>query len=860
MTLLDRFRTQSPQHHPDPAVRLAYVAEIPLSDRPAIAAMAREDQDPKVRKAAVEKLLDPGALGSLAQSDPDGAVRAAAVAMLRDIALEAFEGVTETESLDAVEVLTDQKLVTQIARSAARDVVALRALSMLGEAHAIASVAKHAVSEAARLGAFETLRGRGDRAEIVSVAMNSEYRDTALAAVDWITEPADLEQVAARGRNKSAAKRARTRTHEAAAQADAAARAEALAARQQAAAKIAEAMPVETIVTQQDVPVADAPDTDGLIEMEARADDHPADSSSVDTPPAAAIEAAPSPEASNESQESVPPDVIATESQAAPADTADAKARERREAIGRLRHLAGRVEPLLTRDDVSLKAADRALRDLQAAMADLPAPGADLDEILPRLREAQAALTPRVQELREATEWRQWANVGIQEQLCVQMEALATAEDPEGIAHKVRELQQQWRTAADVPRAQADVLWRRFKAAHDIVWPRCEAHFAAEAEARSGNLERKIELCEKVEALSDSTNWIVTADAIKALQAEWKTIGPVSRGREKAIWDRFRSACDKFFTRRHNDLADRKKAWAENFAKKEALCVRAEALAESTEWEAAAAEVRHLQTEWKAIGPVKKSRSDAIWQRFRTACDRFFTRYASRHDTARAERIAAREAICADVEALLPADETAGPPADLVASLRAIRQRYSQEISSRGVDPDRARQLDERFDRATAALVSRWPAAFAGTEFDPETNRKRMEALVVKVEDLLRSLTGPPASGSDPDMSPTVRLAAMLKEALAANTIGGKLDDESRWRSAAEEVRQAKSSWSRLGHVPDEQRRDLANRFNQACARILAGAPSSEPAQPRRDHRGSRDHRERRDTRDRRDRPATGRG
>ncbi|MGE4055518.1 MAG: DUF349 domain-containing protein, partial [Vicinamibacterales bacterium] len=738
----------------------------------------------------------------------------------------------------------------------------LRALSMIGEAHAIGSVAKHAVSEAARLGAFDTLRERGDRVEIVSVAMHSDHRDTALAAVEWITEPADLEQVATRGRNKSAAKRARTRTHEAAAQADAAARAEADAARQQAAAKLAEATPVETIVTQQDAPVADAPVTDGPIEMEARVDDQPADSSPAESPstsePAAASTEVSDEISSSEPQELVAADVPASESQGAPAEAADLKARERREAIGRLRHLAGRIEPLLTRDDVSLKAADRALRDLRTAMTELPAPGPDLDEVLPRLKEAQAALTPRVQELREATEWRQWANVGIQEQLCVQMEALATAEDPEGIARKVRELQQQWRTAADVPRAQADVLWRRFKAAHDIVWPRCEAHFAAEAEARSGNLARKIELCEKVEALSDSTNWIATADAIKALQAEWKTIGPVSRGREKAIWDRFRSACDKFFTRRHSDLADRKKAWAENLARKEALCVRAEALAESTDWEAAAAEVRRLQTDWKSIGPVKKSRSDAIWQRFRSACDRFFTRYASRHDTARAERIAAREAICADVEALLPADEVTEPPADLVTSLRAVRQRYSQEISSRGVDPDRARQLDERFDRATAALVSRWPGAFAGTEFDPETNRKRMEALVVKIEDLLRSLTGPPSSGADPGMSPTVRLAAMLKEALAANTIGGKADDESRWRSAAEEVRQARASWSRLGHVPDEQRRELTNRFNEACSKILAGAPS-EPAQGRRDHRDSRDSRARRDTRDRRDRPSTAR-
>src|SRR6185295_6721735 len=157
---------------------------------------------------------------------------------------------------------------------------------------------------------------------------------------------------------------------------------------------------------------------------------------------------------------------------------------------------------------------------------------------------------------------------------------------------------------------------------------------------------------ERAEVLSGSTNWIQTADEIKKLQAEWKTIGPVSRGQEKAIWERFRAACDKFFTRRHADLAERKTMWAENLAKKEALCVQVEALRDSTDWDSAAAEIKKLQAEWKTIGPVKKTRSEAMWQRFRGACAEFFARSAQRHDIARGERLAAREAIVAELEGL----------------------------------------------------------------------------------------------------------------------------------------------------------------------------------------------------------------
>jgi hypothetical protein len=405
------------------------------------------------------------------------------------------------------------------------------------------------------------------------------------------------------------------------------------------------------------------------------------------------------------------------------------------------------------------------------------------------------------------------------------MEALKAIEDPEEIAKHVRDLQEQWRQAADVPRAQGEALWRRFKAAHDAAWARCEAHFAAQAEARAANLAMKVALCERAESLADSTRWIQTADEIKKLQAEWKTIGQVSRGQEKAIWERFRAACDRFFTRRHADLAERKTMWAENLTKKEALCAKVEALAESSDWEATAAEIKRLQNEWKAIGPVKKSRSEAMWQRFRGACDHFFARYAQRHDIAKAERVAAREAICAELEALGAESAVEEPPADLMAQVRTLRSRWQQELAARGVDRDRAVALDERFASAFARVLTRWPSVFGGTDLDPDANRRKMEALVRRMEELATSLTpGAVGAAADATLSPTTRLAAMLKDALAANTIGGKVDDESRFRAANDEVRQAQAALSRVGPVPEAVRRPLADRFQRAIRRIADAA------------------------------------
>ena len=97
-----------------------------------------------------------------------------------------------------------------------------------------------------------------------------------------------------------------------------------------------------------------------------------------------------------------------------------------------------------------------------------------------------------------------------------------------------------------------------------------------------------------------------------------------------------------------------------------------------------------------------------------------------------------------------------------------------------------------------------------------------MEAIVVRVEALAASLEGKSSASADQELSPTNRLAAMLKEALAANTIGGKVDEDSRLRSAVDDVRLAQSAWTRIGQVPDEVRRPLASRFERACARVLS--------------------------------------
>jgi hypothetical protein len=497
------------------------------------------------------------------------------------------------------------------------------------------------------------------------------------------------------------------------------------------------------------------------------------------------------------------------------------RAKQEQDNLRRLHQICRQVEILAAAEEITLKAADRALNDIRTALeARAPLPSKqDRQEVQARLEAARTTLSPRLQALREADDWQRWANLQVQETLCQEMEALKTLDDLETASRRMREIQARWRTVALVPRVQGEVMWRRFKAAQDEVFGRSAAYLAAQEETLVANLAKKLALCEQAESLALSSDWARTATALQALQAEWKSVGPVLRGRERATWERFRSACDRFFTRRHDDLKQRKELWAANLARKEALCVAAESLADSTDWDPAAAEMRKLQAEWKTIGPVRKSKSEAIWQRFRAACDRFFERYKHRDHVALEALMAPREAVIGELEALLPPATTppGAEPDGLAGVVQDARARWQKAPQ---LPLHLQEELAAKYHGALGRLVAAWPTAFAGTDLDPEVTRRRMEKLLAAVEAL-----GPSASQPAVEMSPTERLAQQLRERLASNTItggrGAVQDDEARWHAAEREVRSAQAQWSRLGPVPVAVAGPLNERFHSACRRFF---------------------------------------
>jgi len=504
----------------------------------------------------------------------------------------------------------------------------------------------------------------------------------------------------------------------------------------------------------------------------------------------------------------------------------EARSRQQHDNLQRLQAICDQLEKAAAGEHLTLRDAERALREARSAL-DAPGPlpsRQDQQAIVARLKGVQSSLFPKVQDLREADEWERWANAGVQDTLVKKLEALREEADVAVVARQLRQVQDDWHKVRAVPREKGRELWQRYKTVEAEIRGRCESFFQQVAVERTDNLRQKEALCEQVEALAESTDWIRTAETIKGMQAQWKTIGPVTPGHEKAIWERFRAACDRFFTRRKHDLGERKAVWTVNLQAKEAICAQIEALADTTDWDAAMAEVKRIQMDWRAVGPVKRNRADALLLRFRSACERFFERYSHRNDYEAAEQTAAREQICADLETLASGGGEPEEPEALGKRVMALKRQWDQGL---GAARAQGEALQERFAKALAAVVGAHAGAFAGTELDPEATRRRMEQLCQAVE----SVAG--AEKSAEQMSPAAILATQWREALAANTIGGRADDEARWRNAAEEVRKAQAAWHRLTPLPEAMGTALEDRFQRACSRFFRQRDARRPPTPR---------------------------
>ncbi len=253
------------------------------------------------------------------------------------------------------------------------------------------------------------------------------------------------------------------------------------------------------------------------------------------------------------------------------------------------------------------------------------------EELWSRFKAASTVINKRHQQHFENLKAKEQENLEAKTAICEQIEgidyaALKTFKDWDEKNNEVLALQQKWRTIGFTPKKNNTKIFERFRAACDVFFTKKTEFYKAIKAEMEKNLEKKRALCEKAEALKDSTDWKGTTEKLIALQKEWKTIGQVTRRHSDSIWKRFITACDYFFDNKNKNVSSQKSEEQANLEAKKALIEKVKTMDESLETEEAISTLKEWIAEWNEIGHVPFKEKDKVYKAFHEAVDAQFDR------------------------------------------------------------------------------------------------------------------------------------------------------------------------------------------------------------------------------------------
>lgn len=252
------------------------------------------------------------------------------------------------------------------------------------------------------------------------------------------------------------------------------------------------------------------------------------------------------------------------------------------------------------------------------------------EDLWSRFKAASTIINKRHQEHFEGLKAKEQENLEAKTAICEQIEnidfqALKSFKDWEEKNKEVIALQDKWKTIGFAPKKSNVKIFERFRAACDVYFNRKSEFYKNIKDEMEKNLELKKALCEKAEALKDSTDWKSTTEKMIALQKEWKTIGSVARKHSDAVWKRFISACDYFFEQKNKNASSQKSVEQTNLAAKKALIEKINTLDEADHDEALAV-LKGYMAEWNTIGHVPFKEKDKVYKEYHEAVDKQFDR------------------------------------------------------------------------------------------------------------------------------------------------------------------------------------------------------------------------------------------
>ncbi len=393
------------------------------------------------------------------------------------------------------------------------------------------------------------------------------------------------------------------------------------------------------------------------------------------------------------------------------------------------------------------------------------------------IRDKRAAEQLRLQEERADNLARKTA-------ILEEIQQLATTPEEAGANfERFKQLQQAWKEIGSVPAEQSTEIWKNYQHHTEQYYDLLKlGHEMRDYDFRK-NLEAKTELCEKAEALKDVEDVVSAFGQLQALHAQWKETGPVDRELREEIWTRFKNASTEVNKRHQAHFEAIKAREEENLARKTALCDSAEAIIQQTEaqgkkieWEAFTKQILELQAEWRTIGFAPQKQNNAIFERFRQICDRFFTTKAEFYKSIKENQTANLE----KKRALVQKAQELSTSTDWRATTDALVALQKEWKAIGAVPRKYSDQLWKEFTSACDAFFDAKKQANSGERDQQKQNLQQKQDI-------------------------TAQLQALLD-------VEGDVD--------IDKVKELQAQWNAVGHVPFKEKDKAYTQYREVCDQL----------------------------------------
>ncbi|WP_298767749.1 DUF349 domain-containing protein [uncultured Fibrobacter sp.] len=465
------------------------------------------------------------------------------------------------------------------------------------------------------------------------------------------------------------------------------------------------------------------------------------------------------------------------------------------------------------------------------------------------------AATARFQEMQQ---WENWHNEKDRDDLLLEMDALTKEEPSQAVLMKLKDITNRWKEIGPISAAKLQEYRDHFQSNYEKIKNNCAAFIEEINVERQKNLADKEALCQKIEDLVKNAEmfWKDKYKAMQEIQESWKSIGMVPKENVAALTERFKTATNAFYAQHKENLKQEDESREANYEKKVALCVEAEALKESNDWNATSNKLKQLQESWKSVGPVPKSKSDEIWTRFRTACDSFFEKkraHFEEMDATKQANLDAKNALCEKLETMeqsaqgsledLKALETEWKSIGMVPkdAIETISNRYNSVYN----------KILERLSKADATLAEALDAIKAKKiemiekvrQFAESAGSNQLADAVREIQKEWREIGFCGLADMELyknfreacddffnrrrdqlDIQEQARQNNLQKKLLLCEQAEDLLNDlnEQTVGASMNKVKHLRRLWKEVGAVPREHSEKTWHRFNSACDKVFA--------------------------------------